>query len=389
MTKSGYKSIFFPAILAALAITLLIITGCEDPGSYGDTKPVIFGRVAVYPSATEPPMDDPRHDIWAETVTGGIVVSDSAFVTDTSDSAEIDSMTVLVEAIATDEYLYLKAQWVDRSYNVWHRPAVHSLSVDTNVVPPDTIIDSLVVPWDTVIVPPDTTLDTLIDSWNRSSVKVSGADTTWLEQDRFAIIWDAGINGDEKSDCRSMCHAVGDTSINGDRMFTTGGGLVDVWHWQAAMTDPVLLAQDEYWNADGRNADPDDQAIYSNNYDPVALKPIYTHYDSTRFFKPFLHADDTVTFDPLRVWKNNVDIPAHILHDNASGSVADVKCFSSFNRMNGTWLVLMRRALTTIDPNDIDFDAIASRDSVLVTLAVMNHDGDRHFCSRPFYVVFP
>jgi len=378
----------FPAILAVLAITLIFITGCEDPGSYGDTKPVVYGRVTVYPSAIEPPMDDPSHDIWGETVTGGIIVSDSAFVTDTSDSAEIDSMIVRVEAIITDEYLYLKALWfgqpnsLKRSYDVWQRPAVSSYDIKYTT---DTLIDTLVTP-------PDTTIDTTnVDTtvyWNRKSFKFI-TDTTWLEQDRFAIIWDAGVNGDEKADCRSMCHAVGDTSINGDRMFTTGGGQVDVWHWQAGMTDPVFLAEDEFWNAEGQNPDPADQEIYSNNFDPLASRPLNMHRDSTQFFKPFLHATDAVPFDTARFWPNNANIPAHIVHDNAAGSIADVKCFSSYNIMNGTWLLLMRRALTTIDPNDINFASLAAHDSVLVTLAVMNHSSNSHYCSRPFYIVFP
>jgi len=112
-------------------------------------------------------------------------------------------------------------------------------------------------------------------------------------------------------------------------------------------------------------------------------------YDTTRVSQPFLHAYDTVTYDTTRKWGSGVKIPAHIVHDDASGSIADVDCFSSFNRMDGTWLVLMRRALTTNDLDDINFNNLAPGDSVLVTIATMDHSNSRHFCSRPFYIVFP
>jgi hypothetical protein len=214
-------------------------------------------------------------------------------------------------------------------------------------------------------------------------------------QDRFAIIWDGGANGDEGADCRTMCHAVGDTTPNGDRMYLDGAGWVDVWHWQAGTTDPVLLAEDEYWTAQGRNPDLFTQEIYTKNYDNQLLQPIYMRNnaavnDTVFNYEPILHADEAVPFDSTLVWFNRARVPGYVVHDNAAGSIADVKCFSGFNRMNGRWMVLMRRALNTGNiMDDFDFSSIAPGDSVMATIAFMDHDDDMHYGSRPFYIVFP
>ncbi len=373
-----FRRLFYAmALLAAPVIVAALVIGCENPGSYGKAEKVVYGRVVVYSSSVEPPMDDPYHDLWWETITGGIFVNDSAFVADTATT--FDSLPVSVKAIKTPEYLFIRAEWVEnalvswRTYSVWQHPDMHLLKLD----------------YDSV----GHVIDTIYDTWARRSIRVDTIkniyDTTWLEQDRFAIIWDMGDNGDEKADCRSMCHAVGDTTISGDRMYTTGGGHVDVWHWQAGTTDPVFLAQDEYWSVDGRQTDAYGQEIYTLNYDADRLKPIYMNRDSTKIGKPFLHAVDAEPFDSSRIWLNKVLIPGYVVHDNASGSIADVASFSAFNRTSGRWMVLLRRALNTGNSDDLDLSAIASGDSVMVSLAFMDHSDTTHYCSRPFYIVFP
>jgi len=364
-----------PLVYIITLAALMIAAGCEDPGSYGEGEAIVYGHVSVYSSNQAPPMDDPLNDIWNDPVTSGIIVSDSAFTDDTlpDGSPNIDSLTVLMEAIRSGDYLYIRARWADtrtesrRSYSVWQRPAVHQLTLTQNI--------------DTTVVPPDTTLDTLVDAWYRRSFTVILEDTTWLEQDRFAFMWDAGVNPGQQADCRSMCH--------GDSMYTDGG-FVDVWHWQAATTDPALLAQDEYWGPDGPAPDAFTREIFSSNYDTLTLRPIFMHQNTDSLLKPFLHADQTVPFDSTRTWANGDKIPAHFVNNDAAGSVADVDAFSSFNRMNGWWTLLMRRSLTTSTgiTDDIDFSAIAPGDSVMVTVAQMDHTKTRHYASRPIYFIF-
>lgn len=348
------------------AVSLLVFSRCEDPGSYGEVEPVIYDRVLVHESTTSPPMDDPRNDIWRDAVSTVVFASDSAF----ADSIPvIDSLPVYIKAIKTAEYLYLRVRWGEnplvgrRTYSVWPNPIVHRFTVDT--------------------VAHDTT-----DFWFRRN-SYDDADTIRNDQDRFVIVWDVGDNGGEGADCRSMCHAVGDTSILGHRMYTTGGGHVDVWHWQVATSDPVLLARDEYWGTDGRAVDLFTQRVADTNFNALGARPVSMHTDSTRWFRPFLHSDDAVAFDTLRIWKDLDSLPGYVVHDNASGSIADVDCFSSFSRTDGTWTILMRRQLTTGNADDIDLAVIAPGDSVMVSVAFMDNARDVHHGSRPFYMIFP
>jgi Ethylbenzene dehydrogenase len=357
-------SLLFPAVILAMAAFLAV--GCEDPGSYGEPESYINGRVVAFRSSVEPPMDDLRADIWRQAITGLIFASDSAFVADSL----MDSLPVSIKIIKTDENLYVRADWGEnvqvlrRTRSIWPNPIVHFLTTDS------------------------ISNDTTTNLWFRRK-SFDAADTIWNDQDRLAVMWNAGNNGAEGADCRSMCHAPADTTPSGNRHYTTGGGYVDVWHWQAATTDPAFLAQDEYWGSSGRATDAGAQPIFTVNFDTLIQQPLMMNRDSTQVHKPFLHETDAVTFDSSRTWHDKDSIPGYIIHDNASGSVADVAAFSNFSLANGHWTVLMRRALSTGNADDVDLGAIASGDSIMVTIAFMNNADSRHYGSRPFYIIFP
>jgi hypothetical protein len=364
-------------IILPLAAGLLglIFLGCEDPGSYGQVELLTFGHVVVHQSAVEPPMDNPRDAIWNDAPTSAIFASDSAFA---EDSSAVDSLPIYIKVIKTSEYLYLRVRWAEnavisstyRTYSVWPNAMVYNVSVSNDT---------------------DTTL-----YWTREGKKVIYTDTAhvdsviyWHDQDRFAVIWNTGDNGGEGADCRTMCHAVADTSLTGDRMYTTGGGHADVWHWQAGTTDPVYLAEDEYWGPEGRTVDAFAQPIFDANYDSVLFVPLSMNQDSTQRLKPFLHLDDAIPFDSTYSWKNLDSIPGYIVNDNASGSIADVSAYSSFSRSDGSWMVVMRRLLNTGNPDDFNFASIQPGDSVMVTMAFMDNSPAVHHGSRPFYIIFP
>ena len=366
MMKRTGRLIAFTAVIAFAIFAATFIIGCEDPGSYGEVEPTVLGRVAVTNSTSAPPADNPRHEIWKTAMTGAIMTSDSAF----SDNPEdIDSIPIFIKAIKTGSTLYLRAEWgenvevVRRTYSIWPNPIVHRLSVDT-------------------------TGDTVVNVWLRRP-SVDTTDTIRNDQDRLAVMWDAGDNGAEGADCRSMCHDPANPSPSGNRMYTTGGGHVDVWHWMAATTDPVLLAQDEYWSAYGRGADEGTVSIFEANFDTLASLPRWMNKDTTKPYIPFLHADMTVAFDAARKWYNLDSIAGYVVHDDAAGSVADVASYSMLNLSNRRWMVLMSRKLTTGNPDDRDFASIAPGDSILVTVAFMDNADRVHYGSRPFYVVFP
>jgi hypothetical protein len=368
MTHMGNRKRLIFIIPVFLGLAGLYIFGCEDPGSYGRVESVSFGRVIVHESATEPPMDNPLNAIWNDATTTAIFASDSAFAE--SDTL-IDSLPIYIKAIKTSEYLYLRVKWgenayVDqRSYSVWPNPAVHILEKDSlgNV---------------------------LQDYWTRRETSVNSGNTViWHDQDRFAVMWNMGDNGAEAADCRTMCHAPADTTPTGDRMYTTGGGHADVWQWQAGTTDPVLLAQDEFWGPDGRAVDAFTQPIYDPNYDTTTAFPISMHAEESRRRQPFLHLDDAIPFDSAYSWNNLDSIAGYVVNDNAAGSIADVKAFSSYSVLIRSWMVLMRRRLTTGNTDDVDLGAIQPGDSIMVTMAFMDNSNSVDHGTRPFYIIFP
>ncbi len=354
----------------------LAFWGCEDPGSYGQVEPLTFGRVVVRPSAVEPSMDNPRDTIWNDATTTAIFASDSAFVGDTS---AVDSLPIYIKAIKTSEYLYLRVRWGEnavinfRNYSVWPNPMLYHYKL---------VVDS------------ETGDSSITEYWTRESKNIvydsSHTDSTiyWHDQDRFAVIWNTGDNGSEGADCRTMCHAVADP-VTGDRMYTSGGGHADVWHWQAATTDPAYLAQDEYWGPEGRTVDAFAQPIFDANYDSVLFVPLSMNEDPAQRLTPFLHLADAIPFDSAYSWVNADSIPGYVVNDNASGSIADVQAYSSYNRMDGSWMVVMRRLLDTGNTDDFDLSSVQPGDSVMVTMAFMNNSPAVHHGSRPFYIVFP
>jgi hypothetical protein len=265
------------------------------------------------------------------------------------------------------------------------------VKIDTIVVN-DTTVDTswtqqqgfvLTIAVDTITDPDDTNI-------------IIGFDTTrsnsGYDQDRLAIMWDVGDNGVEGADCASMCHDPSDTTVLGHRMYTTGGGHVDVWHWQAATSDPVLLARDEYWSDQGRESDAVVRDLTISNYDSLNQQPLNMHVNDTTFTGRFLHADEAVAFQPVTAgyeWPDNYRMPGFVIDDNASGSVTDVSSYSRWNQSLGRWEVILSRSLSTGNADDIDFSGIAAGDSVQVTIAVMDNAGRLHSGTIPFYFIFP
>jgi hypothetical protein len=373
MTHSGNWRRWTFVVPVFLGVLGLMAAGCEDPGPYGQVESISFGRVVVHASATEPSMDNTLDPIWNDAKTTAIFASDSAFA---NGDTLIDSLPIYIKAIKTSEYLYLRVKWGEdvyvsnRSYSVWPNAMVYHI---------------------TVVSETDTSR-----YWTRQGKQIIYTDTLhvdsviyWHDQDRFAVMWNMGDNGSQAADCRSMCHAPADTTPSGDRMYTTGGGHADVWQWEAGTTDPVLLAQDEFWSADGRGVDAFAQPIYDVNFDTLLSLPLSMNAEESQRFKPFLHLDDAVPFDSAYSWKNLDSIPGYVVNDNASGSIADVKALSSYSLMNASWMVLMRRQLTTGNLDDLDLGAVDPGDSVMVTMAFMNNSNSVEHGTRPFYIILP
>lgn len=402
------------SILSALAFTIFGAIGCEDPGPAGTR--IIYDRVEVHSSNTAPPMNDPQNDIWDEAARCFIKYGEvsSGYV------SERLYDWVEIRAIQSGGRLYLIAQWGDPSYSAYPEYIEHRR--DSQYVqigePADIVLDTFYI-IDTVddIEVVDTFLLTYLDTlWVQQSQFIR-KDTLILpdtnnvfqdsiisnrgyDQDRLAIIWDMDQNGTERADCAAMCHDVGDTSVLGHRMYTNNAGFVDVWHWQSAKTDPVLLASDEYWSDQGRVTDGVINPIFESNYDPVLQQPIYmlpddtTHPDETFIHDRFIHKDEAIPFLSVAdgiPWAEGYKIAGFIVDDNASGSVTDVSSFSRYSTTYGAehWTVIMSRELTTGNDDDIDLGALQSGDSVQVSIAIMNNADRLHAGSETFYIVFP
>jgi hypothetical protein len=355
MKPRRYIPLALSSLLVAIAALVFFLTGCEGDNFLSQEGLETPGRLPLLRTSTAPPMDDPRDKIWDRAYAGLIDVSD------VDPAGSLVAQTIQLKGIISQGRLYLRAQWEDGSYSAHPNPLVHLIEVDSGI-PPD---------------PPDTN-----DFWKRIPSSES-------DQDRFSVIWDVGNNGTEGSDCYSMCHADDDRSPAGDRMYTTGGGNVDVWHWMAANADPVLLAQDEYWSANGRDLDAPGEAIAQSNFDQADEQPFVTHEDQTAFFGNFLKSTDTVSYETAISWPDSFSVPGYWLDVNSSGSVTDIASYSSYNTSTGEWLVLLSRALNTGHTDDIDLTQVPSGDSILITVAVMNNSGEKHVGSGPFFVIFP
>ncbi len=390
-------------ILAALSLTSF--PGCDDPGPSGVSY--IYDRVVVYNSDTAPPMNDPSSSIWNKASASYLRIGD----TTGGYTSDFGDRLILVQAIKAAGRLYLKAEWSDGVFDA--RPEYILHLRDTSLIPFDTTFDTtdynLPVTVDTVVLY-DTTVDT---SWMKQQAFtlavfvdtildpedtniIIGFDTTLSnaanDQDRFAIMWNTGENGSEGADCASMCHDIADTSVLGHRMYTTGGGHVDVWHWQAATSDPILLAHDEWWSSQGRESDETIRPLAVSNYDTINQRPLNMNVNDTAFTGRFLHADEAIPFQPVTAgvdWPNGYRMPGYVVDDLASGSVADVSSYSRWNMSLGRWSIIMSRELTTGHDDDFDFSTVDAGDSVQATIAVMDNADRLHSGTKPFYIIFP
>ncbi|MDD4052336.1 MAG: hypothetical protein PHR28_10630, partial [candidate division Zixibacteria bacterium] len=195
--------------ISAGVLFLLLVAGlwlgCSDPGPIELTQQSISNRVIVASMTHEPPMDEPRNAIWDSVTTGAITVGG-----DSLDASFVGP--VYIKAIKAGGRLYLRAVWTDDGRSIRPNGIVHVMTIveDTTTTPHHS----------------DTTT-----AWvqNPSYAIVTTTDGLVLyqyDQDRLAIMWNMGDNGEEKADCASMCHASGDVSPMGHRMYTTGGGNV-------------------------------------------------------------------------------------------------------------------------------------------------------------------
>jgi len=367
MMKKSVLLIIAGIAAAAGMILISILEGCSDPGSPISELTSVPNRVPVVNSTKAPPMNNPFDSIWDGVLAGSIDVGLSEEYTN-----EFSSGKVLVKAIKTPDRMYLRFEWLDATRSVRPNEVIRKEVINGN----------------------DTTRTWYQHSSLEEVTVISDdstyIDTLWYDQDRVALIWDMGDNGAEGADCAAMCHA--SALPNGQRHYTSGGGSVDVWEWQAGNTDPAYLVRDGIWNGLGHGDDQTTVPIYILNFDSANARPLYMQTTDTAYTGNTILIEDAVEFDSTLDWTAGYDMPGYIINRNASGSVADISGYSAYaanTYTGGRYLVLMSRALTTGNADDIDFTTIAPGDSVQATMALMLNADRVHSGSRPFYFIFP
>lgn len=181
---------------------------------------------------------------------------------------------------------------------------------------------------------------------------------TWKQsgnEDRVFFLWNINATDFEGIGCIVYCH--------GTSMGTNNPGeTVDVWHWKAARTDPVGIADDKHWV-------DETVAEYDVEYDEFRTRlgdsgggtasdnksgdlPAYMAPDDPGVNAVFLYADSAVPFDANAAWKDGDTIPGYILKPG-EGSRADVQTKGVY--ADGVWTVEFKRLLDTGNPDDHSF----------------------------------
>ena len=272
-------------------------------------------------------------------VTGGAPVLDGVVSPgEWTSTPLVTGVGVTLNAMADGQYLYLSASWADETESIQKKE------------------------W----------------SYDGSAWSQSG------NEDRFAFIWDMGLNGSDGANCATMCH---------DGMATNNGN-VDVWHWKAARGNALGFTDDKYFNNilgddGGRHGDPGTSA-YSDNADDGSGLPSFmasgdpgannsflakdaatlAAFDPYNAISPHTYAE-AIAFDNGTSFSSGNVIPGYVLR-NPAGDRASVQSAGKYE--SGVWTVEFRRAYTG---SDYDFEVVPGS-SVEFTHEIFDNTGGGH-----------
>ncbi|MCH7520900.1 MAG: hypothetical protein IIB42_04240 [Candidatus Marinimicrobia bacterium] len=310
-------------------ISLSVDDGHEGQVELSVSIPVIAPSLISLATADGPTLDGIGNELaWLNA--GPLVVTAGAVPRFQSD---FGGVAVTLKSVHTDSDLYILASWTDPSGTPNVTRKQWSYNSGTS-------------------------------SWERS-----GAD-----EDRLFFMFDAGDNGTEGADCATMCHGAT------DEMTTTGGGHVDVWHWKAARTNPVGLADDKWWDGDGRGSDAKTISAYQDNITGSGNFPKYA--GGSNAYEDFIKIEvgetetDLVIFDSTDAGLQANTYPGYILDLNAAESDESRHDVHAWGRYaGGVWTVEFKRALDTGHTDDVVF-VVGS--SIQFSVAVTDNSGGAH-----------
>jgi len=195
--------------------------------------------------------------------------------------------------------------------------------------------------------------------------------TNWSysgEEDRLGITWKMTDNFG--ASCGRTCH-------NENLPHATSNTRMDVWHWKAQRTNPVVLLDDQYWDATGRKND----AVTSGSFGSDNLTgtlPALMGPDPASNLAPWLLQSTAIPFvnsgwvagDKIPGFtSNDLTVPAIV------GSRGDVNAKAVFNQTTGVWTLEISRKLNTGNADDFVVDLSNGND---FTVAKFDAVGGQH-----------
>lgn len=199
------------------------------------------------------------------------------------------------------------------------------------------------------------TYDAATDSWSQAQ-----------NEDRVYFLWNINATEFNEGGCTLYCH-LGDSNWEqaDSKMGTNSpGDRVDVWHWKSARTNPVGHADDKYWSDltgagviiyEGEQVFRTRLGDSGTGFDSDNIEqdlPAFMHANDPGANPDFLMDYEAVEFDPEADWADGDTIPGYVLK-RGTGSRADVVSAATYT--DGTWVVELKRSLTTYNTDDIQF----------------------------------
>lgn len=196
--------------------------------------------------------------------------------------------------------------------------------------------------------------------------KFSGGEwkKTRRDQDRFSVMWDIRntVKKFPTRGCTAICHQ------KGKKVFQRTDGpaeRMDIWHWQAQVTNPLGYAADEHLTHEvkegTKNAqygDPKTAGGYEANWDEGAQRPKYT-FGKAGKPGPVLLKKAAVEIRDFGKFKAGDRLPMEVL-ERPQGSAGDVDAKGVWEKggmfTRPRWTLEIKRARATEDKeNDVQF----------------------------------
>lgn len=255
-----------------------------------------------------------------------------------------------IRALYNDQYIYLKIDWEDATYNRLYRPWIKT---DTG--------------W--------------------MHLNPGGSDEKIYNEDKMALLFPIHKNSDfQKFGCSTFCHNNEKNSFG--MHWTPPDCPLDVWHWKSVRTDPLGHVDDKYWLGTGeispdieaRHGDPGESS-YANNMVEGVSNPIMlpSGYDSILMGALVLSKSEIYTKAASEKMPVGSAVPGVIISE-IQGDRADILCRSRYRE--GSWTVYVARKLDTGSPYDVLFQPGGEYD---FAMAAFDHSSFRHAYNQKSY----